>query len=73
MRHILSKAEINGCLGLCDRKHCFPRFEIIRGRDDCDIMDGPQCGKIVQRVVRRTERAIAHAGADSHDLNRTIE
>ena len=48
------------------------RLEIVCGDDDVEVVHRPQRRQVVQRVVRRAERTVAHAGADADQLDRPI-
>ena len=50
----------------------FARLEIVRGRDDLDVVDRAQHREIVQGMVRRAQRAVTHAGADADQLDRVV-
>ena len=50
----------------------FAGLEIVGRHDDRDVVDRPQRGQVVQRMVRAAERAVADAGADADDRRRHV-
>ena len=48
------------------------RLEVVRRRDDRDIVDRTQRREIVQGMMSRSERTITHPRADSNDFDGSI-
>ena len=67
-----AEADVHGARVACGGFDCFARLKIIRRHDHVDIIDRSQRGQIMQRMVRRSQRAITHARADSDQLHRVI-
>src|SRR5207249_1275364 len=68
----LPEANVDGSAALNRRFNGVTGFEVVGGNDDVEVVDRPQRSQVMQRVVRRAERTVAHAGTDTDQLHRMI-
>ena len=73
MRHgLLPESQIDRNGRFYRRKHRFPCLEVVRRRNDDDIVDRAQRREIVQGMMGGSERTITHPRADSNDFDGSI-
>src|ERR1017187_5071415 len=62
-----AEANEDGLRRLRRSENRVPRLEVVRRHNDCKIIDRPQHREVVERMMRRAERAVTYTGADADE------